>query len=333
MKKVWLRRMLVAGVASIAMVGMLAGCGSSSQKSENTTKYRVGMVQIVQHPALDDAVRGIIDGMKKAGLKEGVDFSVDAQNAQGDQSNLDTIIRRFIFDKNNLIFAIATPSAQAAANTTKDIPIVGTAITDYKVANLVHDAANPGTNVTGTSDKTDIVQQLDLIHQLTPTVRTLGVVYNSSEINSQLQVEELKTVAAERGLMVKEYTVSSVNDIPQVATQMAGEVDAIYIPTDNVVASALPALIAVTNEARVPVYGAESAHVQNGAVASLSVDFYSLGVRAGEMGAAILEGKAQPQTMAIEDPKDLTLIINEREANLLGITLPEDVKAKAKVVQ
>lgn len=331
MGKCFWRRMLTVGLVGIAAAGLLAGCGA--EKKESAVKYRVGLVQIVQHPALDEAARGIADGMEKAGLKEGKDFVMDRQNAQGDQSNLDTIIRRFIYDKDQLLFAIATPAAQAAANATKDIPIVGTAITDYKAANLVHDEKAPGTNVTGTCDRSDIPAQVDLVVKLTPEVKTLGAIYNSSEINSQLQVQDLKKAAEERGITVREYTVSSVNDIPQVASQMVGEVDAVYVPTDNVVASALPALIAVTNDAKIPVYGAESAHVKNGAMASLSVDFYRLGLRAGEMGAEILQGKSKPQEMAVESQKDLRLILNEQEAELLGVKLPDDVKANAEIVK
>ncbi len=329
-RKSW-KKWLAVGCVGLMTIGVLAGCGA--EKKEAHTGYRIGLVQIVQHPALDEAAKGIADGLAKSGLKEGKDFTLDRQNAQGDQSNLNTIIGRFINDKSNLIFAVATPSAQAAANATSDIPIVATAVTDFVAARLVHSDDKPGTNVTGTTDRSDIPAQVDLMLKLTPQIHTIGTIYNSSEINSQLQAEQLKAAAATKGLAVKEYTVSSVNDIPQAAAQMAAEVDAVYIPTDNVVASALPALIAVTNPAHIPVYGAEAAHVKNGAVASLSVDFYTLGLRAGEMGAAILQGKAKPESMPVEAQKDLKLIINEKEVHLLGIQVPAELQAKAEVVR
>ncbi len=334
MKKSMWKKLLTVGLVGITAVGLLAGCGGEEKKeAQETVQHKIGLVQIVQHPALDEASRGITDGLTRAGLEEGKDFVMDRQNAQGDQSNLDTIVRRFIYDKDELIFAVATPAAQAVANATKEIPIVGTAITSYEAANLVKSEAKPETNVTGTHDRTDIPAQVDLILELTPDVKVLGAIYNSSEINSQLQVEELTEIAEAKGLTVREYTVSNVNDIPQAAAQLAGEVDAVYVPTDNVVASALPALIAVTNEKNIPVYGAEKAHVSNGAMASLSVDFYQLGLRAGEMGAAILRGESKPQEMPVEGQQELTLVIHQGQADLLGVTIPEELKAKAEIVE
>ena len=163
------------------------------------------------------------------------------------------------------------------------------------------------------------------MRKLTPQVKTLGVIYNAGEVNSELQVQALEPAAQALGMTVKKFTVASVNDIPQTAQQMTGEVDAVYVPTDNVVASALPALIAVTNEKNIPVYGAEIAHVKNGALASVSVDYYKLGLRAGMMGAQILKGEAKPETMPIETQTELVPVLNRAQAKLLGITVPTDI--------
>lgn len=331
MKQVW-KRAALAAVVGIAATGLLAGCGQDAQK-DSGTKYRVGLVQIVQHPALDEAARGIADGLAKKGLVEGKDISIDRQNAQGDQSNLDTIVRRFLHDKDQVIFAVATPAAQAVANATTDVPVVGTAITDYVAAKLVKSNAAPGTNVTGTSDDIDIRAQLTALQELLPQLQTLGVVYNTSEINSELQVQALEAEAAARNITVKRYAVSSVNDIPQAAGQLVQEVQAVFVPTDNVVASALPALVSVTNAAGIPVFGSERAHVQNGAVAALSIDFYTLGLRAGEMGADILLGKAKPETTAVETQSEYALVINRSEADKLGLTLPVGWAERAEWVQ
>ena len=236
-----LKKAAWVGLAGIVLCGALAGCGATVEHKQSGTPYSVGLVQIVQHPALDEAARGIADGMTQAGLKMGTDYTLESQNAQGDQSNLDTIVRRFLFSKKQLIYAVATPAAQAL------------------------------------------------------------------------------------GMTVKKFTVASVNDIPQTAHQMTGEVDAVYVPTDNVVASALPALIAVTNEKNIPVYGAEIAHVKNGALASVSVDYYKLGLRAGMMGAQILKGEAKPETMPIETQTELVPVLNRAQAELLGITVPSDI--------
>lgn len=320
-----LKKAAWVGLAGIMLCGVLAACGATVGHKQSGTPYSVGLVQIVQHPALDEAARGIADGMTQAGLKEGTDYTLESQNAQGDQSNLDTIVRHFLFSKKQLIYAVATPAAQAVANATHEIPVVATAVTDFAAAGLVKDESLPQTNVTGTSDRTDLKAQLDLMRKLTPQVKTLGVIYNAGEVNSELQVQALEPAVQALGMTVKKFTVASVNDIPQTAYQMTGEVDAVYVPTDNVVASALPALIAVTNEQNIPVYGAEIAHVKNGALASVSVDYYKLGLRAGMMGAQILKGEAKPETMAIETQTELVPVLNRAQAELLGITVPTDI--------
>lgn len=320
-----LKKAAWVGLAGIMLCGVLAGCGATAEHKQSGTSYSVGLVQIVQHPALDEAARGIADGMSQAGLKAGTDYTLESQNAQGDQSNLDTIVRHFLFSKKQLIYAVATPAAQAVANATHEIPVVATAVTDFAASGLVKDESRPQTNVTGTSDRTDLKAQLDLMRKLTPQVKTLGVIYNAGEVNSELQVQTLEPAAQALGMTVKKFTVASVNDIPQTAHQMTGQVDAVYVPTDNVVASALPALIAVTNEKSIPVYGAEIAHVKNGALASVSVDYYKLGLRAGMMGAQILKGEAKPETMAIETQTELVPVLNRAQAELLGITVPTDI--------
>ncbi|MDU4642355.1 MAG: ABC transporter substrate-binding protein [Negativicoccus massiliensis] len=325
MEKNRLKKAAWVGLAGIVLCGALAGCGATVEHQQSGTPYSVGLVQIVQHPALDEAARGIADGMTQAGLKEGTDYTLESQNAQGDQSNLDTIVRHFLFSKKQLIYAVATPAAQAVANATHEIPVVATAVTDFAAAGLVKDESRPQTNVTGTSDRTDLKAQLDLMRKLTPQVKTLGVIYNAGEVNSELQVKALEPAAQALGMTVKKFTVASVNDIPQTAHQMTGQVDAVYVPTDNVVASALPALIAVTNEKNIPVYGAEIAHVKNGALASVSVDYYKLGLRAGMMGAQILKGEAKPETMPIETQTELVPVLNRAQAELLGITVPTDI--------
>ena len=193
-----------------------AGCGGGDKKAAAPAaekKFNVGIVQLVEHAALDAANKGFVDGLAKNGFKEGKNITFDRQNAQADQSNLQNIANRFVNNKVDLICAIATPSAQSVANATKDIPIVGTAITDYKAAKLVKDPAKPGTNVTGTTDMNPIKEQVELLLKVVPKAKNVGVIYCSSEVNSQLQVEILKKEAAAKGLTIKEATVSTVNDI------------------------------------------------------------------------------------------------------------------------
>ena len=318
-------KMLAAGVMLTLAMGALAGCGGEKKETAKKDKFNVGIVQIVEHAALDVASKGFVDGMAAKGYKEGENVTYDRQNAQADQSNLHTIAQHFINKKVDLICAVATPAAQVVANATQDIPIVATAVTDYEAAKLIKSNAKPETNVTGTSDMNLVEAQLDLIIKLVPTTKTVGVIYNSSEINSQVQVDLLKGFAKDRKVEIKEATVNNVNDIQQAARSLIGNVEAIYVPTDNVLASAMPALTMVTEEAKLPVVsGWDDA---NG-IATIAIDYYKLGVQTGEMAADILSGKAKPQDMPIQTQNEFTVIVNEANAKKIGLTIPKEILDK-----
>lgn len=273
-------RTFAIGLMLTAAFGIL-GCGGDSKESgKKAEKVNVGIVQLVEHEALDAANKGFVDGLASKGYKEGENITFDRQNAQADQSNLQNIAHRFVNNKVNLICAIATPAAQTVANVTSDIPVVATAVTDYKTAKLVKDNDKPGTNVTGTTDMNPVAEQLDLLLKLVPDAKTIGTIYCSSEVNSQLQVEILKKAAADRGVTVKEATVSNVNDIQQAARSLTGQVQAVYVPTDNVLASAISTLLTVTEEEKLPVICGEAALVKAGGLATLGVDYYKLGFQA-----------------------------------------------------
>lgn len=324
---------LTAGVLLTLAMGLMSGCGSEKKEAAKDAKVTVGIVQLVEHQALDAANKGFVDGMAAKGYKEGENVTYDRQNAQADQSNLQNIAHRFVNNKVNLICAIATPAAQTVANVTGDIPIVATAVTDYVEAKLIKDAAKPGTNVTGTTDMNPVAEQLDLLLKIVPNAKSIGTVYCSSEVNSQLQVALLKKAAAAKGIEVKEATVSSVNDIQQAARSLVGGVQAIYVPTDNVLASSMPTLVSVTQEAKLPVICGEGGMVRAGGTATLGVDYYKLGVQTGEMAADILSGKAKPAEMPIQAQKDFTVLVNETAAKNIGLTLPADVVKGAEVVK
>lgn len=318
-------KMLAAGVMLTLAMGALAGCGGEKKEAAKKDKFNVGIVQIVEHAALDVASKGFVDGMAAKGYKEGENVTYDRQNAQADQSNLHTIAQHFINKKVDLICAVATPAAQVVANATQDIPIVATAVTDYEAAKLIKSNAKPETNVTGTSDMNLVEAQLDLIIKLVPAVKTVGVIYNSSEINSQVQVDLLKGFAKDRKVEIKEATVNNVNDIQQAARSLVGKVEAIYVPTDNVLASAMPALAMVTEEAKLPVVsGWDDA---NG-IATIAIDYYKLGVQTGEMAADILSGKAKPADMPIQTQNEFTVVVNEANAKKIGLTIPKEILDK-----
>ena len=322
------------GITAMLAAGMIAGCGGGEKKAGEVKKmYKVGIVQLVEHNALDAANKGFVDGLKKRGYEEGKNVSLDRQNAQGDQSNLANIAQRFVSSKVNLICAIATPSAQSMANATKDIPIVGTAITDYESAKLVQSNAKPGGNVTGTSDMNPIKEQVDLLMQLCPKAKKVGVIYCSSEVNSEIQVKAMAEYAVSKGLTVETATISSVNDIQQAAESLVSKVDAFYEPTDNVIASAMPTLLAITDVAKKPVVCGEVNMVKAGGLATYGIDYYKLGLQTGDMGADILDGKKKPADMPIQTSKELKVTINKANAAKVGVTVPEALMKSAEIVE
>ena len=310
----WMKTAAVAAMVSAA----LTGCGEDKKAEAPKT---IGIVQLVEHDALDAANRGITDALKE----RGVTMEIDRQNAQADQSNLRNIAQRFVSHNYPLIFAIATPAAQTVANATSTTPIVATAVTDFAVAKLVKDNAKPGTNVTGSSDMNPIAAQTELLLKLVPNAKTVGTIYNSSEINSQLQIDILRKELEKHGVALAEATISSVNDIQQAAQSLVGKVDVMYVPTDNVVASSMPTLYRVTQAAKLAVVAGEAGMVRSGATATVAVDYYNLGKIAGNMGADILEGKAKPQDMPIRYQTEFNVVLNEPIVKELGLTVPEDV--------
>lgn len=328
----WKKSHLKAIVTGVTLAMSLAAFGCGSQNEAGKDKVNVGVVQLVEHKALDAANKGFVDGMAAKGFTADK-VTYDQQNAQADQSNLQNIAHRFVSNKVDLICAIATPAAQTVANITSDIPIVATAVTDYESAKLVKSATKPSTNVTGTTDMNPVAKQLDLILQIVPNVKSIGTIYSSSEVNSQLQIEILKKAAAAKGISVHEATVSTVNDIQQAANSIVGDVQAIYVPTDNVVASAMPTLICITEEAKLPVICGESGPVENGGLATIGIDYYKLGFQTGEMAADILSGKSKPEEMPIQSQKEFKATINMKAAERIGLKLPEDLVKNAEIIK
>ena len=326
---------IALGLTAVLAAGMIAGCGGGDKPAANDSKKqaKVGIIQLVEHNALDAANKGFVEGLKKRGYVEGKNISFDRQNAQADQSNLQNISQRFVNNKVDLIYAIATPAAQTAANVTNSIPIVGSAITDYVGAKLVSSNEKPGRNVTGTSDMNPIKEQIDLLIKLCPNAKTIGSIYCSSEVNSEIQIKAMKAYAESKGLKVETATISTVNDIHQAAQSLIGKVDAFYEPTDNVISSAMPTLASITNEAKKPIIVGEPNQVQNGGLATYGIDYFKLGIQSGDMAADILDGKAKPADMPIQTAKELKVTINQKNADALGIKIPEEILKGADVIK
>ncbi|AQS59201.1 ABC transporter substrate-binding protein [Desulforamulus ferrireducens] len=323
---------LLAIVMMLLVLG-LTGCGIGDATStpQSEEKVKLGIIQIVEHPSLDAARNGFLDLLKEQGYVEGEKLVVDYQNAQGDQGNLQTIARKLVQDKNDLILAVATPSAMMMANETTEIPILITAVTDPVSAKLVKSMEKPETNVTGTTDMNPIKDQLQLIKDIVPTAKKIGLIYNASEINSQVQVDIADKEAPELGLELVKVTVTASSEVMQAAQSLVGRVDAIYLPTDNMVISSLAAVLKVAEENKLPVIAGEGDSVENGALATVGIDYYQLGRTTGEMALRIINGE-KPQEMAIQSQSGSELVINLQAAERMGVTVPEELIAKAKKV-
>ncbi len=332
---------LVALGLGFALLASFASCGStasseaasagSASMSDTATAgeaVRVGVIQLAPHPALDAALEGFVEGLAENGFVEGENLTLDVQNAQGEISNCPTIASTLVNDGNDLIFAIATPAAQAAANETSEVPIVATAVTDFVESQLVQSNEAPGGNVTGASDLTPIYEQMQLLQELVPDVQTVGILYNSSEANSLIQADIAKEAAAELGFEIEEYTVSSTNDIQSVVTSMVGNVDAIYSPTDNLIANAVSTVATLARDNQIPYIAGEEALVEGGALATVSINYHDLGRVAGKQAADILSGVSQPGEMPIEfqDPSDVRTVANGETAELVDVVIPEDME-------
>lgn len=331
------RRSLIAVAVALtgsAIVGGLSGCGKEEAAQQGgKTLIPIGIVQLVEHEALDAANRGIVDALAERGYKEGVNVTIDRQNAQADQSNLQNIAARFVSNDSKILFAIATPAAQTLAAATKTIPIVATAVTNFEVAKLVASNEKPGGNVTGVSDINPVTEQFALLMKFAPDAKAIGTIYNSSEINSTYQIELLKKAASAAGVEVVEASVSSVNDIQQAVASLKGKVGGLYLPTDNIIASAVPVLMKSVFEAGIPTVAGEGGMVRAGILASIAVDYYTLGKMTGAMGADILDGKKKPADMPIQSQKAEKVLVNLKTAETMGIKIPEDILKTAETVK
>ncbi len=331
------RRSLIAVAVALtgsAIVGGLSGCGKEEAAQQGgKTLIPIGIVQLVEHEALDAANRGIVDALAERGYKEGVNVTIDRQNAQADQSNLQNIAARFVSNDSKILFAIATPAAQTLAAATKTIPIVATAVTNFEVAKLVASNEKPGGNVTGVSDINPVAEQFALLMKFAPDAKAIGTIYNSSEINSTYQIELLKKAASAAGVEVVEASVSSVNDIQQAVASLKGKVGGLYLPTDNIIASAVPVLMKSVFEAGIPTVAGEGGMVRAGILASIAVDYYTLGKMTGAMGADILDGKKKPADMPIQSQKAEKVLVNLKTAETMGIKIPEDILKTAETVK
>lgn len=335
-------------LASTMLLAVLASCGGQTGTSSTTETStapaqstvespatsatvtptgevkKIGVVQFAPHDALTLSYTGFVDALAEAGYADGDNIKIDFQNAAGAVADCTTIVNKFVSDKDDLIFAIATPAAQSAISATTDIPILFTAVTDPVEAGLVASIESPGMNVSGTSDLTPCAAQIDLIPQLIPSATRVGILYNSSEVNSVVQADLARAQAESLGLEVQDYTVTNTNEIAQVVQSMSGKVDVIYAPTDNLIADAMPTVSQFATEQNIPIIAGENGMVEKGALATYGIDYYELGKLTGQQAVQILEG-TDVGTIPVEYSETFHFSYNPEVAQELGITIPQEL--------
>lgn len=336
-----MKKLLALSLTAVMVMGIMTGCGAKQESQSTATEaveteaadaaaseteateaadgkvYKIGVIQLVEHAALDASNQGFVAALDDSGIA----YEIDQQNAQNDQSACQTIAEKLVNDGNDLILAIATPAAQAVAGATSEIPVLVTAVTDPADAGLVESNEVPGGNVSGTSDLTPVKEQIDLLKQLVPEAKTVGVLYCTAESNSVFQANMAEAACADAGLESEIFTVSSSNEIQQVVESMVGKVDALYTPTDNTIAAGMATVTMVANDNGIPVICGEAGMVDAGGLATYGIDYYQLGYMAGEQAVDILVNGADISQMPIGylSADKCELKVNQETADTLGI--------------
>ncbi|WP_423362835.1 ABC transporter substrate-binding protein [Mycoplasma sp. P36-A1] len=299
-------------------IGLSACSSASSSDTEKKDILKIGIIQIVDHPSLDAIRTNVIAQLEKDGYKDGDNIQIDYQNAQGDQANLKTIASK-LAKESDYIVAIATPSAQAIAAETSEIPTLFSGVTDPVDAGIVKTLKTPDTNFSGTTDAVDIEKQLSILTNINPKTKTVGLIYNAAEANSKIQIDQAKAILKEKGIKTEEATVASTNDIKQAMTSLTSKVDGIYVPSDNTLASGMASVGEVAKEAKIPVIAASSDQTLEGGLATYGIDYSKLGVQTGKMLEKVIKKEVEISKLPVESAKDLELTVNNDMAKALGI--------------
>lgn len=320
-----MKKWITTGLLATTLGLGLAACGNTNNATEDGKKT-VGILQLVEHGSLDAAYEGFKEGLAEGGYKEGENLTLEYQNAQNSQDNLKSMSEKLVKNSPDLLLGIATPAAVSLANETTDIPIVVTAVTDLVEAKLAESNEAPGRNITGTSDMIPIDKQIQLLLSIVPDAKTIGIMYNAGEANSKIQANLAEKALKDAGVDVKVLTANTTNDVQQVTTSLAKDVDGIYVPTDNTFASAAAVVGEVAKETKTPIVAGSVEQVEDGALATFGIDYKSLGKQTGELAAKILDGDEKPATTPVETANKLELVVNQKMATALGID-PESIVA------
>ncbi|WP_027967078.1 ABC transporter substrate-binding protein [Halomonas halocynthiae] len=323
-----MRRTILSAVLGSLMLASAVQVQAQDQDQAQDT-VTLGITQIVEHPALDASRQGVLDELKARGYIEDDNLDVIFENAQGDTAIAAQIARKFAGEPPTVLLAISTPTAQsAAAVMPKTAPIVFTAVTDPLLAKLVADMDSPGANITGVVDAPPLKAQLQLIREMFPEAESLGVIYNPGEANSVSQVEALETLAPDMGFTLVDVTASRTSEVMGAARSLAGRADAIYVPVDNTVVSALESVVRVGYDADIPVFTGDNSSVARGALASLGFSYYDMGRQTGEMVARIIDGE-DPGNIPVGTVEKLELIVNSSAAEAIGYEIPAELQERA----
>ncbi|WP_290438366.1 tryptophan ABC transporter substrate-binding protein [Streptococcus suis] len=325
---------LLATIVALTVMVVAALFMTQKEQSNSSTlteKVKIGVLQFVTHDSLDEIYKGIKAGLEEGGYTTTDNLEIDFMNAEGDQSQVQTMSKKLVDNGNELLIGIATPAAQGLANATTELPIIMGAVTDPVGANLVTDLKNPGGNITGVSDQTPVADAVSLIKEITPDAKTIGVLYSSNEDNSKIQVAEFKAAAEEAGYTVLEYAVASSNEIAATVEVASSKANVLFTPVDNTVASAFSTVVSVANKTKTPIFTSVEDMVEGGGIASVTLSQYDLGVATGKMAAKILDG-ANPADTPVQIFNEGTVVVNQKVAKELGITLSDDVISKASKV-
>lgn len=326
-----MKKLLVILLALAMTVMMFTGCAKESGTEETDgDTYKIGIVQMMEHPSLNTIRESIIEGLAEEGFVDGENIEIIYQNGQNDMTTMQNIAQTFVGEEVDVIVAIATQAAQASLAETTDIPIVFAAITDPVGAGLVESLDAPGGNVTGTSDEISAADIMDLAQQITPGFKTIGALYNIGEDNSESVISDLKEYAAANGFEVVESTVTNTSEVQQAAQYLADKADVVFSPIDNTVASSMALAADVFNKAGIPFYVSADSMVADGGLATYGIDYTVLGKETAGMVAEVLRG-ADPASMAVRKMSEMSIYINTDTAEALGIEISQDILDQNKL--
>lgn len=336
-----MKKRVLAVVLTLCMGASLFGCGSKETQTEESStatsgenadeSYTIGISQFAEHGSLDNCREGFLEGLKEAGIEEGKNLTVLYDNSQADTGTASTIADNYVSEKVDLICAIATPSAMSAYNSAKDtnIPVIYTAVSDPVASELAKEDGTSVGNITGTSDKLPVTEQLEMIREILPDAKKIGILYTTSETNSESTIAEYKEYAADYGFEIVESGINTIADVPLAAADLASKVDCINNLTDNTVVSALQTVIDAANDAGIPVFGSEIEQVKSGCLAAMGLDYVELGKQTGAMAAKVLKGEAKAEELSFETITEASLYVNTAAAEKLGMKLDDSLVSGA----